>query len=83
MIAAQLWFLMCHWLFHPAPFAPLKESVMALFASLNTVFESAHAVWAQIPALMYRWVHFTTLESTELKSLSIPLETPEDFVLLH
>lgn len=61
----------------------MKGSVVALFASLNTGFESAHAVWAQILVLMYCWVHFTTLKSAEFKSLSIPFEAPEDFILLH
>lgn len=44
-------------------------------SSVNTIFESSHAVWAQILALIYCCVHFTALKSSEFKS---PLNTIGD-----
>lgn len=44
-------------------------------SSVNTIFESSHAVWAQILALIYCCVHFTALKSSEFKS---PLNTTGD-----
>lgn len=44
-------------------------------SSVNTIFESSHAVWAQILALIYCCVHFTALKSREFKS---PLNTIGD-----
>lgn len=44
-------------------------------SSVNTIFESSHAVWAQILALIYCCVHFTVLKSREFKS---PLNTTGD-----
>lgn len=44
-------------------------------SSVNTIFESSHAVWAQILALIYCCVHFTALKSREFKS---PLNTTGD-----
>lgn len=44
-------------------------------SSVNTIFESSHAEWAQILALIYCCVHFTALKSSEFKS---PLNTIGD-----